>query len=699
MDEAPTSQEIDDFVVENRRWLSDEAEDILRAMDGQDQRNVLAEGSMSNCRDPVAIVKSRAWNGHLKAHREWMEAHKNDSKEELVEAFISANLKFMNPEAEEALRKLDSEGLWRVADFGSLQGCRDATAIIKIRARSDGARNGVKGKGGKGGKKGGKDSKGGKGGKGDAKGDRKGSKDDRSDGRGKGKNDGWEGKGHREERRDWYDDRRDWDDDRRERSSRDDRYDERRDRYDERRDRYDERGDWSYNDRRDRSYDDRGDRSYDRRDGKGQQGKGWQGNERWPEDDWRSDDRHSREDGDSWGGAVKEEEVEAEVKEEEGDNDLPGNMKAVPILDPVKAKEDKETAEAEGRVMHAMGLPPLWSAQQIESFFSHQGEVGSVHLMNVQKGKNTRAAYVYFKTKEDCTNAAMVCDRLEIEDRSSKFLLECSIKLKAAIMGRRFSYPARGEVDPKIAQLEGRTVYLSRLPLHVTQDAVRELSENFGEVEAIHQLPGNSIALAFFVTMVSPGEAAFLIRDLNNSQVFGSIIQASYPVEKNEKRKKPHPEDETIPWYPLEIRNFPHWTTVEDLKASVATVGPNAQRVRVMHYDPQPMLSIARAYFREESDRDASMNALAAYEFTPGYELMVMALPRTAGNGPGFANRDGPAAKVARIGGPALGMNSPPGGLPSAFQQPAPDLSQIAATSLGGAMPSTAAMNAALPWY
>jgi len=386
----------------------------------------------------------------------------------------------------------------------------------------------------------------------------------------------------------------------------------------------------------------------------------------------------------------EEEEVDMQVKEEEEGEEEP--QKAVPILDPVKAKEDKAQAEAEGRVMHCMGIPPLWSAQQIESFFSHQGEVSSVHLMNVQKGKNTRSAYVYFKTKEDATNAALVCDRLEIEDRGSKFLLECSIKLKEAIMGRRFSYPARGEVDPKIAQLEGRTVYLSRVPLHVTSDAVRELAENFGEVEAIHQLPGNSIALAFFVTMVSPGEAAFLIRDLQGSQVFGSIINATYPVEKNEKRKKPHPEDETIPWYPLEIRNFPHWTTVEDIKASVATVGPNAQRVRVMHYDPQPTLSVARAYFREQSDRDASLNAMASYEFTPGFELMVMALPRTSGTGPGFANKEGPASKMPKIGGPALGMNSPPGGLPAALQVP---LTQVAATSLGGAMPSQAALAAA----
>ena len=113
-------------------------------------------------------------------------------------------------------------------------------------------------------------------------------------------------------------------------------------------------------------------------------------------------------------------------------------------------------------------------------------------------------------------------------------------------------------------------------------------------------------------------------------QAFGTFISASLAVEKNEKRKKLHPEEEWIQWYPLEIRNFPHWTVVDDIKATITTVGPTSQRVRIMHYDPVPTLSVARAYFREEPDRDDCLKALAGYEFSPGYSLQVMALPRTA---------------------------------------------------------------------
>lgn len=155
-------------------------------------------------------------------------------------------------------------------------------------------------------------------------------------------------------------------------------------------------------------------------------------------------------------------------------------------------------------------------------------------------------------------------------------------------------------------------------------------------VEAIHFLPASSYnTIACFVTMESPGEAAFMIRALNNTEAFGTIIYASLAVEKNDKRKKLHPEEEWIQWYPLEIRNFPHWTVPDDIKATISTVGPSSQRVRIMHYDPLPTLSIARAYFREEADRDASLKELAGYEFSPGYPLSAEALPRTPGTGPG----------------------------------------------------------------
>ena len=167
--------------------------------------------------------------------------------------------------------------------------------------------------------------------------------------------------------------------------------------------------------------------------------------------------------------------------------------------------------------------------------------------------------------------------------------------------------------------------------------------------KAIHMLPSNGFSLACFITMVSPGEAAFMIRALNDAQAgnselkaengslphfataeaFGTIVSASYPIEKNEKRKKKHPEEEIFQWYVLEIKNFPHWTVTDDIKVTISTFGNAPNRVRIIHYDPDPAQSVAKAYFRYEEDQDVALKALAGYEFTPGYALQVMTRPRT----------------------------------------------------------------------
>ena len=55
-----TSDEIEAFIGGNRRWLSEEAEELLRAMTPVDQKRVLAAGTLSGCRDPVAVVQTRA---------------------------------------------------------------------------------------------------------------------------------------------------------------------------------------------------------------------------------------------------------------------------------------------------------------------------------------------------------------------------------------------------------------------------------------------------------------------------------------------------------------------------------------------------------------------------------------------------------------------------------------------------------------
>lgn len=438
-----------------------------------------------------------------------MEAHRESSVEDLIDAFMARNSDWINEEAEELLRSLDFDMAWKVVDFGSMYGCRDSVAIVKTRIKDA-----------KAGKKPGKGS------------------------RGYGPREGREG-----------------------------------------------------------------------REGKG---KSLEGEER------------SRP-GDATGNAKgKSKARRRDGKNGKGD----------------RSEDPHEKALHEERSLLCVGLPSLWTAEQTKDFFSqYEGEVEAVYVGGL-RGKNVRTSSIDFTTAEGARNAALECDRMEIKYGEDTFYLICSIRYKVeGTLGSKMTFPGRagGEGDGKLAQAEGRSVYLSKIPAGTSEEQITELIEDFGDVEAVYMLPSNGFSMACFVSMVSPGEAAFAIRGLNNAQALGTIISASYPIEKNLKRKKPHPEDETIPWYPVELRNFPHWTLCDDIKATILSVGPASQRVRVIHYDPEPSLSVARAYFREEEDRDAILKALTGHEISPGYILNAAALPRTSGNGPGFSHTPQPS--------------------------------------------------------
>lgn len=55
-----SKEELESFIKANDRWLIGEACDILRAMSPVDQKRVISAGTMSGCRDPVAVIQTRA---------------------------------------------------------------------------------------------------------------------------------------------------------------------------------------------------------------------------------------------------------------------------------------------------------------------------------------------------------------------------------------------------------------------------------------------------------------------------------------------------------------------------------------------------------------------------------------------------------------------------------------------------------------
>lgn len=499
-EDEPTAEDIDNFVIENRQWLSEEAEDVLRKMNAKDQLAVIEEGSMSNCRDPVAIVKSRAWQGHLRRNREWVQERKQMPVKQLIEDFLEANASVMNEEAEEVLRAMNPADQRRVIEVGSLSGCRDPVAIIKTRAKQ--GHLSAKGKAAK------------------AK----------------------KGKGGGKESSHWDS----WD-------------------------------------------------SWDSSDG--WSSSGWRGG--WDSDQW--DTGKANED------CFKEEKLQRR-------EDI--NMENLAAVN-------------EGRSLYVVGLPPMWTPKQLEDFFSHQGKVHRAHMMAVKPGTGTRAAFVNFANADDATSAAEVCDQLEIEDRGDKYTLTCSIKQRTGekTYGKKHSPFSAGYVDHNRARTEMRVAFVSKLPLDVQELQIRSLSQPYGTVEEIHMLPSNGINQACFITMASAGEAGILIQSLNGASFYGNVLTACYPREREDKKRKRPPAEEQADEFVVEIRNFPHWTETEDLKAVLETARHEVQRLKILNHDPKGQASLARAHFDSLEAMHTVVKMLNGFEFTPGYPLQLAAVP------------------------------------------------------------------------
>lgn len=507
-----TEKEVDDFIVENRQWINEEAESVFRNMGRDDQRSVIAEGSMSNVRDPVAIIKSRAWRGGLKAHRSWYEQRQSLPPKELLREFLEANAAWLNDEAEDLLASLEPIQLKGVAELGNLQGVKDPIAIIKTRLKW------IKEAEAKGGKKGKGKGKGGKGGKANAGGSRD-----------------------------------------QERIS-----------------------------------------------------------NPTPEQKAR------------WvlpltvvgpgkeGGEHVDTDAEKAAKEEENSRRRD------------EVKERNLRSMVEGRCVQCTGIPSIWSTSRVEEFFAHQGEVQSVHLVPVKSSQeSTRTVLVNYMTPEGAKEAINIIDKLELEDNGVTVRLSCS---------KKWPYPERDPVkramglglyDSMKAREEGRTAYITRIPSQVTEQDLQELASHYGACEQVKILDHKGPTQAAFINMASPGEVAYLIQCLNNANVWGGNIGADFPKEVVKRRRKPEPEEEGVDWFVAEFRNFPHWTTEDDLKATVKATGQLVRRCRVACINANPMLSIAKCYFEEPHQMQAAVIALRGYEFSPGYQLMVEPLPST----------------------------------------------------------------------
>mmetsp|Transcript_19259 Transcript_19259/g.41488 ORF Transcript_19259/g.41488 Transcript_19259/m.41488 type:complete len:487 (-) Transcript_19259:17-1477(-) len=157
-----TPEELENFVAQNKRWLLDEAEKILRGMSPLDQKRVISAGTMSSVREPVAVIQARVRKARevetqigrgqgagsaivggssaaivgtgARVGMSDLVLPKPATKEE-VEAFLKLNERWMQGEAVDLLRSMNPVDQKRVMSGGTLSGCRDPVAVIQTRAK------------------------------------------------------------------------------------------------------------------------------------------------------------------------------------------------------------------------------------------------------------------------------------------------------------------------------------------------------------------------------------------------------------------------------------------------------------------------------------------------------------------------------------------------------------------------------------
>lgn len=143
-----SAEELDAFLGQNRRWIPDDAEKVLRGMSGLDQRRVISGGTMSSVQNPVAVIQARVRKakeleaavsrsgGKVPAVLLGLESKLiKPATEEDVDGFIKANDRWLGDEAVQTLRSMSAFDQRRVISAGTMSGCRDPVAVIQTRAK------------------------------------------------------------------------------------------------------------------------------------------------------------------------------------------------------------------------------------------------------------------------------------------------------------------------------------------------------------------------------------------------------------------------------------------------------------------------------------------------------------------------------------------------------------------------------------
>jgi len=135
-----SADEFDKFMRDNRPFMTEEAQEALRALNPVDRKRVIVAGTMSGCRNPVAVIHCRVRQAKEKEQEEPAAVEtssrltKPASNEEL-EMFIAANRRWLPGEAEDVLRSFSPVNQKRVITAGSMAGICNPISVLHTRVK------------------------------------------------------------------------------------------------------------------------------------------------------------------------------------------------------------------------------------------------------------------------------------------------------------------------------------------------------------------------------------------------------------------------------------------------------------------------------------------------------------------------------------------------------------------------------------
>lgn len=128
---------VEEFIDDNKKFMTDEAINLLKAMEDDDQKRVLSGGPLDISHDIGYIFRTR-----MRAQREREEEMlnregkdiKKPASKENMDQWIAANKKYLSEAGLQEFTSLDPFDQWRVISGGPLGENMDAACVIETRA-------------------------------------------------------------------------------------------------------------------------------------------------------------------------------------------------------------------------------------------------------------------------------------------------------------------------------------------------------------------------------------------------------------------------------------------------------------------------------------------------------------------------------------------------------------------------------------